>query len=252
MMQQAQQAYEAKVRRAHLVREIIEVVLLVGIIVFVIHLGVQSYSLNGNTFMKPSLQGNQLVIVSKLTYTFGSPQRGDVIAYNNPLNTNDYRIQRVIGIPGDTVVVGLNSLTVNGKLLKEPYITIDANSDENPTAFSVTLAKNQYFVANDYRSQCYQAVDGPAGSCIAGDTNDSRNYLQMGISSTQQGTLSLDRKYIIGKVVFVYWPLNQMHGVDTSSSTFAGISDRLPPTQPLLADLTALAALAPVALRWRR
>jgi signal peptidase I len=216
MMQQAQQEYEKRVKRAHLAREIIEVVLLVGIIIFVIQLGIKSYSGNTGGMMSPAIQDNQLVIVSKLSYVFGSPQRGDVIIYNDPLNTQQQRIQRIIGIPGDTVTVTISSISVNGHVLKEPYITVAPGHNENQSPFVVTLGKDQYFVANDNRTLCDSSV--PV-NC----TNDSRNPVAMGVNPSQANVKSLDRQYIIGKVVFVYWPLQQIHGVDTYSNTFAGL-----------------------------
>jgi signal peptidase I len=237
-----QQSYEQRVKRAHLAREIIEVVLLVGIIIFVIQLGIKSYSVNTGGLMGPSLKDSQLVIVSKLSYVFGSPQRGDVIIYNNPLNTQQQRIQRVIGIPGDTVKILPSSVSVNGHILNEPYVTIDKNSSENPTAFSVTLGKNQYFILNDHRSVCTQQFN-----C----TNDSRDPEALGVSDADKGTKSLDKRFIIGKVVFVYFPLNQMHGIDTFSGTFNGLATRTLSQPPLFADVTALLAVAPIAGRVR-
>ena len=245
-----QQNYEKKVRRAHLAREIIEVLLLVGIIIFVIQLGIKSYGYGGPN-MNPTLDKGQLLIVSKLAYAFGSPQRGDVVVYNNPLNTKIQRIQRIIGIPGDTVIWTSSQISVNAHVLKEPYIQVDANKPENEDINSMTLAKNQYFVANDYRSFCILPGNDdpvPAGGC----SNDSRNFGAMGIDPSKSPGKSLDRQYIIGKVVFVYWPFNKMHGVDNSPSTFAGIADRVPTPSPLLADITVLFVAVPFVARWRR
>lgn len=217
MGQQPQQEYEKRVKRAHLAREIIEVVLLVGIIIFVIQLGIKSYSGNTGGMMSPALQDNQLVIVSKLSYIWGSPQRGDVIIYDNPLNTQQQRIQRVIGIPGDTVQITINSVIVNGHTLHESYITVKPGQNENLAPLTVKLGKDQYFVLNDNRSLCDSSL--AAYEC----TNDSRDPAAMGVGQPDAGTKSLDKKYIIGKVVFVYWPLNQLHGIDTHDATFAGL-----------------------------
>jgi signal peptidase I len=217
MEQQPQQEYAKRVKRAHLAREIIEVVLLVGIIIFVIQLGIKSYSGNTGGMMSPALQDNQLVIVSKLSYLWGSPQRGDVIIYDNPLNTQQQRIQRVIAIPGDTVTLASDAVVVNGHTLHEPYITIKPGASENLKLFTVKLGKDQYFVMNDNRSLCDSSF--ASYDC----TNDSRNPAALGVSQADEGTKSLDKKYIIGKVVFVYWPLNQMHSINTYDATFAGL-----------------------------
>ncbi len=237
MQQQQAAAYEARMQRAHLFREIIEVVLLVGIVIFVIQLGIKSSSVNKYEadFMKHTLSNGQLLIVSKLSYVFGSPQRGDIVLYDDPLNTSQQRIQRIIGIPGDTVVITPASVMVNGHALHEPYITIESGSPENPGAMQVTLGANQYFVMNDDRSLCDSTVTN--GQC----TNDSRNPSYVG--ATNPATQSLDRKYIIGKVALVWWPLNQIHGFNSYSSTFSGIGFHSPPALLASSDLTLVGML---------
>jgi signal peptidase I len=237
MQQQQAAAYEARMRRAHLLREIIEVVLLVGIVIFVIQLGIKSSSVNKYEadFMKHTLSDGQLLIVSKLSYAFGSPQRGDIVLYDNPLNTAQQRIQRVIGVPGDTVAVSPTSVSVNGHVLKETYITIETGSPENPGALQVKLGANQYFVLNDDRSLCDSSVTN--GQC----TNDSRNPAYVGAANP--ATQSLDRKYIVGKVALVWWPLNQIHGFDTYSSTYAGLGFRPVPAPFASTDLTFFGVL---------
>jgi signal peptidase I len=213
-----QASYAAKVRRAHLVREIIEVVLLIGIIVVAIKLGVESFGLSDkSTSMSPALSPNQNVIVSKLSYILSKPQRGDVIVYEDPLHTSDasaQRIQRIIGIPGDTIVISPTSVTVNGHTLVEPYATVTTSQ---ATGLTQKLGKDQYFVMNDNRSGCNTSIN--VSDCF----DDSRNPNALGVDINRNPGNSLDLKYIVGKVVFVYWPLNKMHGVDTFPDTFKGL-----------------------------
>ena len=221
-----QASYAAKVRRAHLTREIIEVALLIGIIVVAIKLGIETYGLSApdsgtpttSSPMSPAINYGQNVIVSKLSYVLGSPQRGDVIVYADPLHASDQsleRIQRIIGIPGDVVLLTPTSVSINGKVLTEPYATVLTTQ---ATGIQVTLGKNQYFVLDDNRSSgCNNKLT------VTGCFDDSRNPLAMGVDISKNPGGSLDRKYIVGKVVFIYWPLNQMHGVNTYSSTFSGL-----------------------------
>ena len=97
---------------SHLVREIIETLALTLIIFVVIHFTVQNYMVDG-TSMLPGLQNNQYVLVNKLAYLFHAPERGDVIVFHWPVDTNKDLIKRVIGVPGDVIVVDSSTVPVS-------------------------------------------------------------------------------------------------------------------------------------------
>ncbi len=71
---------------SHLAREIIETLALTLIIFVVIHFTIQNYLVDG-TSMQPGLNNNQYVLVNKLAYLFHSPERGDVIVFDWPVDT---------------------------------------------------------------------------------------------------------------------------------------------------------------------
>ncbi len=194
-MIQSQQ--EARIRRAHVAREIIEVVLLVAIIFIAIRLSIGTFTVQHDS-MEPNYLPGQNVIVNKLAYVFGKPQRGDVIVFYYPLDTTQTFIKRIIGVPGDTIVVTPATVSVDGRVLNEPYIIAAVN----PRFGQITLGPNQYFVMGDNRPV----------SC------DSRSWGAVPSSD------------IIGKVTAVYWPLNVLRGSNTYSSTFAGLPTIAPPS----------------------
>jgi len=103
----------------------------------------------------------------------GNPRRGDVVIFNYPLATERDFIKRIIGLPGETVTVENGVVRVNGVQLEEPYI--QAPPDYSG---SWTLGVNQYFVLGDNRNS----------------SSDSHSWGP------------LDRSYIIGKAVLIYWP----------------------------------------------
>ena len=186
---------EQKIRRAHIAREVIEVVLLVAVISVAIKLSIDTRFVQGDS-MLPNLPPGQLIMVNKLGYVFGAPQRGDVIVFNYPLNPKEQFIKRIIGLPGDTVEIDPTEVKVNGHLLTESYIS---NPVSNIVG-QVTLGPNQFWVMGDHREV----------SC------DSRSWGP------------LPRADIIGKVTIVYWPISAVHGVNTYSATFAQIPNVTP------------------------
>ncbi len=175
---------------SHLVREIIETLALTFIIFVVIHFTVQNYMVDG-TSMQPGLNNNQYVLVNKLAYLFHAPERGDVIVFHWPVDTNKDLIKRVIGVPGDVIVIDRTHVRVNGILLTEPYITAPAN----PLGYKWVVPPNNYFVMGDNRQV----------------SDDSRDW-----GFVPNG-------YIIGKAVLIYWPLNSWRFIDTYTSVYSSI-----------------------------
>jgi signal peptidase I len=177
-------------KRSHLAREIIETLALTLIIFLVIHFTIQNYMVDG-TSMQPSLKNNQFVLVNKLAYLFHAPERGDVIVFHWPVDTNKDLIKRVIGLPGDVIVTTSRTVEVDGVVLNEPYISMPAN----PIALRWVVPPNDYFVMGDNRQV----------------SDDSRDW---GF---------VPKSYIIGKAVLVYWPLNNWQIINTYSVVFSTI-----------------------------
>ncbi len=175
---------------SHVLREIIETLALTFIIFVVIHFTVQNYMVDG-TSMQPGLNSNQYVLVNKLAYLFHAPERGDVIVFHWPVDTNKDLIKRVIGVPGDVIVIDKTTVRVNGLVLTEPYITAPAN----PVGQKRVVPPNDYFVMGDNRLV----------------SDDSRDW---GF---------VPKSYIIGKAVLIYWPLTSWHFIDSYQSVYSGI-----------------------------
>jgi signal peptidase I len=76
--------------------------------------------------MMPGLVDGDFIFVSKFSYglrlpvvntkiaSIGEPHRGDVIVFRLPSQPSTHFIKRLIGLPGDRVVVRDNQLTING------------------------------------------------------------------------------------------------------------------------------------------
>ncbi|HVN54720.1 MAG TPA: signal peptidase I [Anaerolineaceae bacterium] len=127
-----------------------------------------------NISMLPTLQPGEFVLINKLAYKVGTPSRGDIIVFHYPRDPKEDYIKRVIGLPGDTVVIENGHVTVNDQVLTEPYIAAQ------PTYSSRTVVpENSLFVLGDNRNQ----------------SSDSHSW----------GSVPYD--LVVGKAVFIYWPL---------------------------------------------
>ena len=177
-------------KRSQLVREIVEILALTLLIFLVVRFVVQSYHIDGHS-MDPGLHQDQFVMVNKTSYLFSSPERGDVIVFHAPTDTSQDFIKRIIGLPGDTVQIDAQHVYVNGKELNETYVSVPYNRQ----GAKWTIPANEYFVMGDNRPV----------------SDDSRDW----------GFVPKD--YIIGKAVIVFWPLNEIHFMDTYADTYKGI-----------------------------
>ncbi|HZT29047.1 MAG TPA: signal peptidase I [Bryobacteraceae bacterium] len=155
----------------------LSVVLAVVLIVFIY----QPVKVEG-TSMMPSLTDQERIFINKFAYRWGleSIQRGDMVVFWFPRDTSKSYIKRVVGLPGDTVEIRDGDVYVNGKVLEEDYVP--SQYRDHQTLAPVTVPANAFYVLGDHRSS----------------SNDSRAW----------GTV--ERKYIYGKAVFVYWPLDKL------------------------------------------
>lgn len=126
-----------------------------------------------NHSMEPTLYEGELLLLNKLAYRVGTPQRGDIIVFHFPLNPQEDYIKRVIGIPGDSVIVNNGVVSVNGQIIQEDYIAELAKYNGE-----WDVPANQLFVLGDNRNK----------------SSDSHVW----------GFVPYEN--IIGKAIFVYWP----------------------------------------------
>lgn len=124
--------------------------------------------------MEPTLHNGEFLIVNKLAYKLGSPQIGDVVVFHPPRDLQQEYIKRVIGLPGDSVAVLNGQVSINGKVLNEPYIAAPPNYQLRPTV----VPEGSLFVLGDNRN----------------NSSDSHSW----------GPAPMIE--VIGKAVFVYWP----------------------------------------------
>jgi signal peptidase I len=136
------------------------------------------------TSMMPHLENHERIFINKFLYRFRPIERGEVVVFRYPLDPSKSYIKRVIGLPGDEVSIRAGRVLVNGQPLSEPYVPSTYLDDQSYPP--VRVEPNHYFVLGDHRSS----------------SNDSRVW----------GTV--DRQYIYGKAVLVYWPLSQMGWVN--------------------------------------
>ena len=105
--------------------------------------------------MIPTFFDYHYLIIDRVTYHLEAPQRGDVIVLDLPQDTSRALIKRIIGLPGETVSLSGNTVTIindthpQGFVLTETYL--DPNNLGGPSDMKIQLGMDQYFVLGDNR-----------------------------------------------------------------------------------------------------
>ncbi len=129
-------------------------IIIVAVLIFRAYVA-EPYLVDGSS-MDPTFKSGDYLIVDKIS----SVKRGDVVVFKavNAKQPNKSFIKRIIGLPGETVVIknGLvtivNSENPNGFVLNQSYIT--HTSQEN---YQKTLEGDEYFVMGDNRTESYDS-----------------------------------------------------------------------------------------------
>jgi signal peptidase I len=163
---------QEKIHWGRFALDIIETLVLAVVLFFGINAVSARVRVDGFS-MNPTLQDGEFVLVSKLHYLFGKPERGDIIVFHYPMDPQQELIKRLIGLPGDMIGVQNGRVSVNGQVLDEPYIAATP-------AYSGDwkVPEGQLFVLGDNRN----------------DSSDSHSW----------GFLPSEK--VVGKAVVIYWP----------------------------------------------
>jgi signal peptidase I len=126
---------------------------------------IQPFIVDGAS-MLPTYHNKEFLLVDKFSYRIKAPARGDIMIFKLYENNNNpyegkHLIKRVIGLPGEHIVVK-NGVTMiynknnpAGFVLDEPFV---AFKELGKTA-DITLDDHHYFVMGDNRAQSYDSRD---------------------------------------------------------------------------------------------
>lgn len=135
--------------------EIIKFSIIALIIVVPIRMFVAQPFIVSGASMEDTFSHNEYLIVDQITYHLQKPQRGDVAIFRYPQDPSKFFIKRVIGLPGDTIIIDGDKVKIrneenpDGTILDEPYV-----KRMSGTSFSEeTLGDREYFVMGDNRDE---------------------------------------------------------------------------------------------------
>lgn len=182
--------------------------------------------------MEPGLVENDRILVQKWSYWTGSPERGDVVVFEDPghwLGPDDstgpsngvtkalaevglfpsggHLVKRVVGVAGDTIECcdAEGRISVNGVAVDESdYVKDEAGVDcagpmTGNCSWSVgPVPDGHLFVMGDNRAH---SADSTVHMCTDGETDCNKNPY-------------VDVDLVVGKVWVLLWPFGRFGGVD--------------------------------------
>src|SRR3990167_2327346 len=102
--------------------EILETLVIVLVSIYFVYSFIAQPFLVQGASMEPSFESGDYLLVDEVTYRFREPERGEVIVFKNPSNQNEFYIKRVIGLPGESVVIEGGRVLIDGEQIKESYL----------------------------------------------------------------------------------------------------------------------------------
>jgi len=169
--------------------ETLEIVLVAVITVVVVrNFLIQPFLVSGAS-MEPNFSSGDYLLIDEVSYRFREPQRGEVVVFHYPGDERVYYIKRIIGLPGERIVVNEGGITIfnqeyqDGFKLEEGYLPLGLGTSGRE---EINLKDNEYFVLGDNRNYSF----------------DSRSWG------------NLQKSEIVGLVRLRLWPLNEVRAVE--------------------------------------
>lgn len=144
----------------------------------------QPHKVDGRS-MFPNFHDQEYILTDKITYRQRNPQRGEVIVFHAPPPFNSDFIKRIVGLPGETIMVQGGYVFINGSRLNEVYLPNSYTTNEKSflrEGVPYSIPKDYYMVFGDNRDF----------------SSDSREW----------GPIS--KKAIVGRAWVRYWPLDRV------------------------------------------
>jgi len=109
--------------------------------------------------MYPTFKNHDYLIVDKISYIVSTPHRGDVVVFQYPNDPSKYFIKRMIGLPGDHIIIKEGKITIyntehpDGLKLDETSYIPDPQLDN----IDKIVPADSYYVMGDNRKESYDS-----------------------------------------------------------------------------------------------
>ncbi len=209
---------------------LLDAVIIIGLVLLIRTYVIAPFQVHGTSMCNTLNYQNEVcntgygeyLIISKFSYIIGSPQRGDIVVFRPPgtvkygkfeslvktlfhVDTQEFFIKRVIGLPGDIVELKNGYVYItdkdhpNGFKLNEPYLSSINQGNTQPLIPGKTkfvVPPERYLVFGDNR-----VVSTDARSCFRSSLTNGCQF---------EGDSYIGMENLEGKASLVLFPLNEL------------------------------------------
>ncbi|EFL50486.1 signal peptidase I [Solidesulfovibrio fructosivorans JJ]] len=161
---------------------------------------IQAYKIPSNN-MAPNIVRGDYVLLNKITYKQQQPKKGDIIVFSYPNDRRLDYIKRIVAMPGDTIEIRDNIVSINGTPLSDAANRSPGASPDDGTILTETNGGIAYAirVADQGPGRDYPKTIVPPGHCfVLGDnrahSHDSREFGPIPLADVK------------GRVEYIYYP----------------------------------------------
>ena len=133
--------------------------------------------------MRTTFMEGDRIFVDKISYRFHDPKRGDIIVFKYPLDRKKDFVKRLVGLPGDRILIEEGKLVINGETMEAP-----------------PFSEHYYYNREDWRfGKTGLVIEVPRGNYFALGDNSAQ-------SSDSRNWGFIPAKNIVGRAFFIWWP----------------------------------------------
>lgn len=164
--------------------ELLRFIIIAAVTIYLVRTFIATPFIVSGASMKNTFNTSDYLIIEKISYRLGEPERGDIVVFKYPFDPARHHIKRIIGLPGETVSVEgrkvrvINEAHPEGFLLDESYLSVSISNSYDTR----TLGEDEYYVMGDNRDHS--------------------------LDSRRDGALPAE--YIDGRVLMRLYPFNQV------------------------------------------
>ncbi len=139
-------------KNSSFIGEAIRFALITLVIVLPIRFFIAEPFIVSGSSMEPTFENGQYLIVDRLSYRLREPERGEVVVFRYPFDQSKHFIKRIIGLPGETVILDGKSIIIKNKAHPGGFAVDQSYARENGrNELTSILEDNEYFVMGDNR-----------------------------------------------------------------------------------------------------
>jgi len=118
------------------------------------------FNIQGDS-MEPTFSNDDYIMFEGFSYMVEEPVRGDIVVFYGTDEADKVFVKRIIGMPGEEVVIKERTVYINGELLEESYLGQHSDSEDlslrEYDGITYEVPNGKYFMLGDNRRNSFDS-----------------------------------------------------------------------------------------------